>query len=66
MRSNQWSFDPNHRTKANSLWQAKQKKMSVCENPGGQKNVHQAGRESIFFLTFRPYIQTKFSKEQKK
>jgi len=28
--------------------QAKQKKMFVCENPGGQKNVHQAGRESIF------------------
>ena len=29
--------------------QAKQKKMFVCENPGGQKNIHQAGRESIFF-----------------
>ena len=28
-------------------------KMSVCENPGGQKNVHQAGRESIFFPNFQ-------------
>ena len=39
--------------------------MFVCENPGGQKNVHQEGRESIFYLAFRLYIQTKFSKEQK-
>ena len=29
------------------------KKMSVSENPGGQKNVHQAGRESIFFPNFQ-------------
>ena len=40
------------------------KKMFVCENRGGEKNVHQSGRKSIFFLIFR-YIQTKFSKEQK-
>ena len=33
--------------------EAKQNKMFVCENPGGQKNVHQAGRESIFFLNFQ-------------
>ena len=46
--------------------EAKQNKMFVCENPGGQKKVHQAGREFIFFLFFRIYIQTKFSKEQKK
>ena len=36
-----------------SKTQANQKKMSVCENPGGQKNVHQAGRESIFFPNFQ-------------
>ena len=42
------------------------KKMFVCENPGGQRNVHQAGRESIFFLIFRLCIQTKFSKELKR
>ena len=30
-------------------YKAKQKKMFVCENPGGQKNIHQAGRESNFF-----------------
>ena len=41
------------------------KKMFVCENPGGQKKVHQAGREFIFFPTFQN-IHTKFSKEQKK
>ena len=35
---------------------AKQNKMFVCENPGGQKKVHQAGRESIFSLIFRLYI----------
>ena len=46
-------------------YKAKQNKMFVCENPGGQKKVHQAGREFIFFLFFRIYIQTKFSKEQK-
>ena len=31
-----------------SKTQAKQKKMFVCENSGGQKRVHQAGREFIF------------------
>ena len=36
-----------------STSQAKQNKMFVCENPGGQKKVHQAGRELIFFPTFQ-------------
>ena len=36
-------------THAFMIYEAKQKKMFVCENPGGQKNIHQAGRESIFF-----------------
>ena len=40
-----------------SKTQAKQKKMFVCENSGGQKNVHQAGRESIFSLIFGLYMQ---------
>ena len=40
--------------------QAKQKKMFVCENPGGKKKVHQAARESIFFSNFQ--TQTKFLK----
>ena len=40
--------------------QAKQTKMFVRENPGGQIKVHQAGRESIFFPNFQ--TQTKFVK----
>ena len=35
---------------------AKQKKMFVCENPGGQKNIHQAGRESIFLPNFQTIL----------
>ena len=35
------------------IHKAKQEKMFVCEIPGGQKNVHQADRESIFFLIFK-------------
>ena len=29
------------------------KKMFVCENPGGKKSIHQAGRESIFLPNFQ-------------
>ena len=36
-----------------STSQAKQNKMFVCEYPGDQKKVHQAGREFIFFPIFQ-------------
>ena len=38
------------------MWLGKAKKIFVCENPGGQKNIHQAGRESIFLPNFQTIL----------
>ena len=41
---------------------AKQKKKFVCENLGCQKNIHQAGRESIFLPNFQTTYKLSFER----